>query len=93
MRDELKNKKILQNECGIINLDSSSGPGSHWTAFEKKGNNITYFDPYGDIQPPIEFKKHYKKYNISYNYTRYQKDNSFNCGHLCLKFLMTKINN
>ena len=27
---------------------------------------------------------------IKYNYTNYQDFNSFNCGHLCLKFLQWK---
>lgn len=34
MRDDLP-LKIRKNECGIVNLDISSGPGTHWTAYVK----------------------------------------------------------
>ena len=45
--------KPNKNECGILNLDSSGGPGTHWIAWYKNGKNKIYFDSYG-IQPPKE---------------------------------------
>ena len=44
-------KKAKLNECGMLNLDSSSGDGSHWVMWFKKGKNKFYFDSYG-VQPP-----------------------------------------
>ena len=35
------------NECGILNLDSSSGDGAHWVMWFQKGNEKLYFDSYG----------------------------------------------
>jgi len=28
---------------------------------------------------------------LNYNYERYQKFNTYNCGHLCLEFLMKHV--
>lgn len=85
MLDELP-KRPRRNECGIINLDSSTGSGTHWVAYHKKGTNIEYFDSFGNLQPPKELLN-YLGDNIMYNYEAYQNYNSVNCGHLCLKFL------
>ena len=41
LRDILPNKP-RKNECGILNLDSSDGSGTHWVAWFKK-NNKDYF--------------------------------------------------
>ena len=46
-------KKPNKKECGIVNLDKSSGPGTHWVAWYKNSKNKIYFDSYG-VQPPIE---------------------------------------
>ena len=35
LRDTLP-KKLKLNECGILNLDSSSGDGTHWVMWLKK---------------------------------------------------------
>lgn len=90
MKDNLP-KKIRKNECGIVNLDISSGPGTHWTAYRKKNNSIIYFDSYGNLRPPKNLIKYFHSdgsiNRISYNYDKYQRDNGINCGHLCLKFL------
>ena len=52
LRDTLPNKTKL-NECGVLNYDSSSGDGTHWVMWFKKGKNKFYFDSYG-VQPPSE---------------------------------------
>ena len=49
--DTLPTKTKL-NECGILNLDSSSGDGTHWAMWFKKGKDMFYFDSYG-VQPYI----------------------------------------
>lgn len=85
MRDNLP-KMTREKECGIINLDSQRGFGTHWVAYKKNNNNIEYFDSFGNLQPPLEVL-HYLGNNITYNYKREQKFDTFNCGHLCLQFL------
>ena len=42
--------KAKLNECGILNLDSSSGDGTHWVMWLKKGKDKFDFDSYG-VQP------------------------------------------
>lgn len=86
MRDKLPNKARLL-ESGIVNLDSHKGLGTHWVAYYKNNDDSEYFDSYGNLQPPLEILR-YLGTNITYNYKRIQKFNSFNCGHLCLKFLL-----
>ena len=51
-------KKAKLNECGILNLDSSSGDGTHSVMWFKKGNKI-YFDSNG-VQPPNELISYLK---------------------------------
>ncbi|KAI8124135.1 hypothetical protein CVS40_5184 [Lucilia cuprina] len=85
MRDKLP-VKAKSRECGIINLDTYKGPGSHWVAYNKNKDNAEYFDSFGNLQPPVEVLK-YLGNNVTYNYERKQQFNSYNCGHLCLKYL------
>lgn len=86
MRDNLPKTRPFKNECGIVNLDSETGSGTHWVAYYKKGNHIEYFDSFGNLQPPKEIIN-YLGEQIHFNYTCYQNYDSFNCGHLCLNFL------
>lgn len=90
MRNDLP-AKIRQKESGVVNLDDKIGPGTHWTTYVKSGKNITYFDSIGNLKPPLELIKYFNsdgsKNNITYNFDRYQKLTSYNCGHLCLQFL------
>lgn len=90
MRDTLP-KKIHKQECGIVNLDSSNGDGTHWTAYIKNNNKIIFFNSYGNLSPPLELTKYFlsdgKDNEITYNYNAVQNFNSYKCGHLCLTFL------
>ena len=85
MRDNLP-KTPRKYESGIVNLDTLSGPGTHWVAYYKKALHTEYFDSFGNLQPPREILK-YLGDNIKYNYNKYQNYDSTNCGHLCLHFL------
>ena len=40
-------KKPKRHECGIMNLDDSSGNGTHWVAWFKRGNDKWYLDSFG----------------------------------------------
>ena len=81
MRNTLP-KKAKLNECGILNLDSSYGDGTHWVMWFKKGKDTLYFDSYG-VQPPSELIA-YLESPIFYNSERVQQNSEVFCGHLCL---------
>lgn len=83
--------RIRKNETGFVNLDDQEGEGTHWTSYVKRGKEIFYFDSIGQLKPPLEVIKYFKgdgSYNIiRYNYDTFQRLNSYNCGHLALRFL------
>ena len=85
MRDNLPAKPNI-NECGIVNLDSKVGRGTHWVAYKKRGDKVIYFDSYGNLQPTTELIEYFRGCNIKFNHDKYQ-NSTFNCGHLCLEFL------
>lgn len=92
MRDALPKGKPRYSESGVVNIDDSSNPGTHWVAYKKTGNRVQYYDSFGDLSPPIELVIYLRRgnagVNIEYNYDRYQSFDSFRCGHLCLEFLL-----
>ena len=90
MRDALPHTGPLKNESAVINLDNANGSGSHWCAYKKLGNDVVYFDSFGDLQPPIDLLLYLGVPTVKYNYERFQDFGSYNCGHLCLKFLSQK---
>lgn len=106
MRNDLirKWKSPWRCETGIINLDDSSGAGTHWVAYVKKDLQCQYFDSYGNLKPPKEFLDYMRLCNnnnnndrmnsvsINYNYNNVQKNNTYNCGQLCLRFLTSVCN-
>ena len=77
--------KPKRKECGIVNLDKSGGPGTHWVAWFKDGKNKIYFDSYG-IQPTKEIIQ-YLGQGINYNTDQVQPRGEVFCGHLCLYVL------
>ena len=81
LRDTLPTRTKL-NECGILNLDSSSGDATHWVMWFKEGKDKFYFDSY-DVQPPRKLIT-YLKSPIFYNSARVQQNGEMFCGHLCL---------
>ena len=83
-RDLLPKKPNIR-ECGILNLDSVDGPGTHWVAWYKNKGTKYYFDSYG-IQPPEEMHK-YLKSPILYNSIQIQEPGTYICGHLCIHVL------
>ena len=87
LTDILHNNTKL-NECGILNLDSSSGDGTHWVMWFKNGKDKFYFDSYG-VQPPSELI-FYLKSPIFYNSERVQLNGEVFYGHLCL-FVLTQL--
>ena len=100
MRDTLPGKCSPHKECGIVNLNTSQQPGSHWVCYFKDNDNEgekqrrIYFDSYGQITP-IEIQKYLKTKKelkdcsnvIQRNTDIVQRINTNECGHLCLMVL------
>ena len=84
MRDQLS-MKPLNKECGIMNLDTQKGIGTHWTCWNKVNQICYYFDSYG-LMPPVEFET-YVKCDLLINTYQVQKENDVICGQLCLYVL------
>jgi hypothetical protein len=83
-------KRINLNEKSIINLDSIMNSGTHWVAYKKHAQKVYYFDPIGNLQPPIQLINYFKQQpnvEIYFNYDQLQTLNSNVCGHFCLLFL------
>ena len=70
VRDELP-KSPKSKECGIFNLDDSSGRGTHWVAWTKRCKDGIYFFSYG-LPPPLELLK-YLNNPVYYNSERIQR--------------------
>ena len=85
VRDQLPEKQSRNAECGILNLDSSLGRGTHWTAWYKSGSEKLYFDSYG-LRPPNELVEYLQSPPL-YNSERVQPEGQVFCGHLCLYVL------
>ena len=77
-------------ESAIVNLDNASGPGTHWVAYRKRGNDVVYFDSFGNLQPPTDLMLYLGVNQVKYNVETYQNFGTYNCGHLCLQFLSSK---
>lgn len=92
MKDKLP-KVMWENETAIVNLDNTTGDGTHWVCYKKLQNTVYYFDSFGNLSPPQELLHYFNPAeNILYNTVTWQKKNTNICGHLCLDFLATSIN-
>jgi hypothetical protein len=81
MRDGLP-MKASNLECGIVNLDTNSGNGTHWVAYRLDGPTAIYFDSYG-LDPPVEVAN-YLDCPIRTQTFQLQSHTDVICGHLCL---------
>ena len=94
MRDELFGQRPLANECGILNFNTHTQRGSHWTCWFKSGKVRYYFDSFGE-PPPIELLNYLKTplelkndtASIRRSAVTAQHDDSNECGALCLYVL------
>ncbi|KAJ8909491.1 hypothetical protein NQ315_017033 [Exocentrus adspersus] len=86
MRDTLPTAGPLREECGIINLDSDDGAGTHWVAYKKHKKKVDYYDSFGDLPPPREFLQYLRadsdNLDIRYNYERQQDFDTVWCVSL-----------
>ncbi len=72
----------------IINLDDSSGPGTHWVALTLDKHQLTYFDPFG-AQIPDTIITYTKKSTkpVRWNTSQIQSMKSDACGYYCMYFI------
>ena len=84
-RDNLPKK--IQNKCYIINLDSITGPGTHWlSVMNVDPDECYYFDSYGVVNAPIEIEKFMSTSGktIGRNHVDLQAINTDSCGEFCI---------
>ena len=89
-RDNLP-KRIRKEECGIINLDDFSGPGTHWVCWRNiEGEDICeYFDSFG-LPMPTEVMEYLIKSGktLFYSPDEIQERSSVLCGYILLVFIL-----
>lgn len=79
MRDEIP----ILNKHIIINLDSSDGSGTHWTAVYWTRDKMFYFDSFG-LLPPEELIGNRR---IIANTSQIQDSKYESCGYYCVMFI------
>src|SRR5579862_7274304 len=92
--DKLPRKQPAGSCGGVVNLDVSTGPGTHWVAFFKhEGGGEEYFDPLGDKPPKrIEsFLNRHSPMGVAYNRVPYQSESSVLCGNFCIFYLQRRL--
>lgn len=70
----------------VINLDSTGGPGTHWTAARVIDGVLYYADPFGTIlngYPPKEFDGYAHRV---VNRVSFQRPSSILCGYYAVCF-------
>ena len=65
-----------QTECGIVNLNTSTEPGSHWVCYFKddKKNTVIYFYSFGQVTPMV-IQKYLKNVTCVYLYSHRSRMN------------------
>ena len=88
MRDQVSSRI----KTAIVNLDDSSGGGTHWVAYHVDKDNAFYCDSFGAL-PPQEcvdlWNSQHKK--IIYNELQFQDLKSTMCGFFALGFVFTMV--
>ena len=88
MKDVLINQTPDENECRIVNTESSDSDGKHWVLYWKKGENKVWYSSYGDYPDEILIK--YLGKNILSSTTQIQSfngDDMYDCGLYCIVIL------
>jgi len=92
-------RKPKQYETAIVNMDLMENPGTHWVCYIKRKSKVLYFDPLGNVSPPLELLEYFDNDGnsssssstmIQYNRQSFQAMGTVNCGHMCLKYLISQ---
>jgi hypothetical protein len=90
---DLLPKQIKKRECGIVNLDTVGGKGTHWVCYfnSPEEKYVEYFDSYG-LAPPEELQKYLftSRKQIIYNTAELQNRDSELCGYYCIDYIKTR---
>jgi hypothetical protein len=79
-------KKPLKDGFYIVNLDDSTGEGTHWCALYKINNGFSiWWDSYG-FPAPENIESLIHKYE--YNKKQIQDIDSSSCGFYCIGFIL-----
>ena len=78
-------------KCGIINLDSQIGSGTHWVAYRNFAKSCEYFDSFG-LKMPSEVKTYLATSGkqVVYSGDEIQERDSVLCGYWCLYYLLER---
>lgn len=85
-------KFLPDNKFYVINMQDSTGPGSHWVlVYDCRPDTCIYFDSYG-ISPPESIRafmrksktKAGKKKKLVYTDSQYQELSTATCGVFCI---------
>jgi transposase InsO family protein len=83
-------KRILKEECGVINTDTINGTGKHWICYynELKSKYVEFFDSFG-LPPAQEILTYLETSgkDILYNSSQLQANDSTKCGYYCVYFI------
>ena len=94
-KDKLKSVKKFNDGSMVINLDNSTGSGTHWVCINIDSTKpyVEHYDSFG-IMPANEIVKFLKKYKkpIKYQDNQLQNDNSVLCGYFCCDYLYQRYN-
>lgn len=77
---------ILKKKFYIVNLDKSTGQGTHWVLVSNvRDNYVDYIDPMGEVYAPQDVEKKMKETNkmIYRNSYQIQPIASEACGYFC----------
>ena len=87
-------KKMQLNKFYIINLDDSTGAGSHWAMSQMDSKQAIYFDPFG-VVPAVNILKFMRtpKKPMYYSTTTLQDMKSELCGYYCIYIIEQMVNN
>jgi len=91
-RNALPISGVRRNESGIVNLDDTKGPGTHWITYAKRINQVIYFNSFGNHRPLKELMRYFGNGVTKIEYNRTPHNQTYNqniCGHLWLQFLQT----
>jgi hypothetical protein len=85
MRDNLP-RSPTDDESMIINIDDSTGPGTHWVCLFIRDGSCIYFDSYG-LGVPTEVAQYCTNSERHYSTFPIQTLGSNLCGHYCIYVL------
>ena len=79
---------IKGHECSVVNMDDSTGQGTHYVCYWHDNSNTYYFDSYG-VPPPDDLLSYLRTggKQIAYNTTQLQPIKSAMCGYFCIYVL------